>query len=408
MDNSVNKPSVMENIESDDKRVVDALEAENKHAGNPDLDINKIRDRTFNKELSDLVDKIKSNEETDKEVREDDSSQENAEESVSEEKLLLLMHKLFYKAVNLAEIETINTEFNPFTLYKESSLDDLDIIIRNEMQHASLPEYAVLNYNIKKKCYTCHVNHIKGLSDDNIILETTEKLFLDIIENNNVYILDNLSIERDIYLRKRFTPDTDQERSNFLFIPFTNLFRVFLKNNESEDILDLNNKLLPLIMIRLDYNMKDHLKNEIFDIIKSKMTIYFFLLYKKSLMDIQKNQTVNIENVIAFIDFEFKKYHSSKDDICTVIKFKNYLNMEFLYIFEYLYIKLKQKIGNPGSVSRIEKDRIIIFAHSSKRKTLEKVLEDFNRIYGNIFHFRFFSGEELNRRNVGLYLLFQQ
>ena len=121
LDNIGTKPSI-----TDDDTVHNQISEDNKQ-DNVELDINIARDRTFNKELSDLVTRIRSNEPQEK-------FEPKEPKEITDDELLRMYHKLYYKAVNLEGIDNINSDLDPFDLYKESTSDDLINLINTEMQ----------------------------------------------------------------------------------------------------------------------------------------------------------------------------------------------------------------------------------------------------------------------------------
>jgi hypothetical protein len=381
-ENTENKSSI-----TDDKEIIQDQISENKEQNNTGEDINLARDRTFNKELSDLVTRIRSNEPQEK-------IEPKTPKEITDDELLMLYHKLYYKAVNLAGIDKINSDLNPFDLYKESSSDDLADLIYTEMKNLQMEEFAVLVYNLEKKCYLSYTNHINNLNENNIVIDSLEGLYTNIIENKNGIVLDHQSIERNLYLKKRFGLN-----KSIYFISFNSFFKDFYNDADFDKKNDFPDYLLPILLIELKENIKEHQKKSIYNKIKNKLTIYFFLLYKKILLETQNYSYSSQHTLFNFIDYTYRKYSGHDDYLCCIIKLRNYINIEYLAVFKYLLIKLEKKLTDKTTISRIEKDKLIIFTQKSKKKILDDILDDFNKLHGNVFNVRIIMNDENSKSN---------
>ncbi|MBN2401341.1 MAG: hypothetical protein JXN64_02980 [Spirochaetes bacterium] len=353
------------------------------------LETNISRDRTFNKELSDLVSKIRSNEP--REIIEPKAPKE-----ITDDELLRMYHKLYYKAVNLTGLDKINGELNPFDLYKESSSDDLVNLIYAEMSDLHLPEYAILAYSLEKKCYICYTNHIDNLNGNNLVMDSLETLYTNITGNKNGIVLDHQSIERNLYLKKRFG-----SKKSVYFISFGDFFKDFYNDADFERKNNFLDYLLPILVIQLKENINDHQKKSIFNNIKNKLTVYFFLLYKKILLESQDLNIKDQNSLFNFIDYTYKKYLRYDDYLFCIIKFRNYINAESLYTLKYLQIKLDKKLADKTSVLRIEKDKLLIFTQKFKKKIIDEIMDDINKVHGNLFNINFIMNDE-NAQNIYL------
>jgi hypothetical protein len=384
-ENTDNKSSITDNTD-----IVQNQISENKEQDNTGEDINLARDRTFNKELSDLVTRIRSNEPQEK-------TEPKTPKEITDDELLRLYHKLYYKAVNLAGVEKINSDLNPFELYKESSSDDLTNLIYAEMNNLQMEDFAILVYNLEKKCYISYTNHINDLKENNIIIDSLEGLYTNILVNKNGIVLDHQSIERNLYLKKRFGLN-----KSIYFISFNSFFKDFYNDADFDKKNDFPDYLLPILLIQLKENIKEHQKNFIFNKIKNKLSVYFFLLYKKILLETQNYNNSSQQGLFNFIDYTYRKYSRYDDYLCCIIKLRNYINIEYLVIFKYFLIKLEKKLTDKTTISRIEKDKLIIFTQKSKKKILDDIVDDFNKLHGNIFNVRIIMNDENNKNNYTL------
>jgi hypothetical protein len=389
----------LDNIEikssiSDNNDIVQDQISEDKH-DTADVEIIKARERTFNKELSDLVLRIRSNEPQEK-------TETESRKEITEDELLRMYHRLYYKAVNLEGRDRINSDLNPFDLYRESSSDDLLSLINKEIVSLDLPEYAILIYDVDKKCYVNYSNHIIDFNENNIIIDPQEGLYSKIADSNNGVVLDQQSIERNSYLNKRF----GFKKSVYL-VSFSSFFRDFYKEANLDKKMDFSDHLSPVLLIQLKENITEHQKNSFYNKIKNKLSIYFFLLYKKLIIENLKLNLPNQYSLFNFIDYTYRKYSRYEEYLCCIIKLRNYINSEFLYVLKYLESKLAKKLTEKTTISRIEKDKLVIFTKKSRKKILDDIIDDFNKVHGNILNVRMFMNDE-NRKSINLLMTIKE
>lgn len=348
---------------------------------NMDLDINVLRERTFNKELSDLVSRIQENE-----SKIDTLFDIN---QTTDDELLRMFHQLYYKSINLTDTHTINSDLNPFDLFKEASTDDLFNLIYYEMNKIGFNQFAILAYNFEQKCYTAHCNYINNLNENNIVLTTSENLYIRVINKKDGLIININEINNNLYFKKRFSQGKD-----LLFISLISFFKDFYSDADLDNVNDFSDHLLPILIIQLTESIKENQIKPIYDLIKNKLTVYFFLLHKKIQIDLQNSNFNNLQGIYNFLDFTYQNYNKNKDCVCMIVKCKKYLNIEILFILKYLQNKLTNKLPDNTTTSRIEKDRLLIFTQKTKRKVLDEILEDFNKLFNYMFQIEIFITEE--------------
>lgn len=369
------------NPEDDSPIAEDTLNKNSITDKNIDLDVNVLREKTFNKELSDLVSRIQDNE-TKKDTLLDINQ-------TTDNELLRMFHQLYYKSINLTDIHTINTDLNPFDLFKEASTDDLFNLIYYEMNKIGFNQFSILAYNFEQKCYTAYCNYINNLNENNIVLTTSENLYVRIINKKDGLIINIHEINNNLYLKKRFSQGKD-----LLFISLINFFKDFYSDADLDNVNDFSDHLLPILIIQLTDGIKENQIKSIYNIIKNKLTVYFFLLHKKIQIDLQNSNYNNLQGIYNFLDFTYQNYNKNKDCVCMIVKCKKYLNIEVLFILKYLQNKLINKLPDNTTTSRIEKDRLIIFTQKAKRKVLDEILEDFNKLFNYTFQIEIFITEE--------------
>ncbi|MDY6969997.1 MAG: hypothetical protein SVR08_15265, partial [Spirochaetota bacterium] len=256
---------------------VDEFTADFDNTDDKPLNIAKIRDRTFNKELSEILADIRSNE---LEYNDD----EVALDEITEMELLKRFHELFYKAIHLDNLQNVNTSKNPY-LYPDIFLeDDCEKKIADEMNRLLYPEFAILAYNPKKKCYSPVHFYSDVLVEDNIAVYTSEELYAQILVNRCGVIIDQQTITDNIFLKKRFS-SISEDQSHYLlyFVSFQNILKEIFDEMNLSNGNNQTNYRFQILMIILKDSRSEDIVEVIYKKIKDNLTFYFLKLENKLL-----------------------------------------------------------------------------------------------------------------------------
>lgn len=341
------------------------------------FELNKARERTFNKDLSDLVDKIKSQESS-------PSAADNLE-NIDEKELLQKYHKLFYKSVNLINLNTINSDLNQYELDNDLLSYDAqknNQHIINAMLGLSLSNFSILLYNIKKRSYVPYIHHIDFHNKDNIAISITEDFYSYILNSTNGIIIDRNFLENNKHLNKRFAGE-NHEDNNLYFLSIKNIVHNFIPGLEEETLInDLT--LYPILMV--SGNFSDQKK--IFNTIRNRMLIPFLYLEKDVLQKRIKNN--NLTHVHDNIDTILRILINKNNYICYTLRSLKSKETEATFVISYLYTKIQKYFNDRTLILRTGLDNLLIIINKTDKKNLEDLLHDIN-LHFNSFIFDIFS-----------------
>ena len=358
----------------DDKGNIDSI----------DINLDRVREKTFNKELGDLVEKIRSHELIEEQEEEEDVP-DIAVSEIREDDLLRKYHDLFYRAVNLLGVNNTNAGFNQFDLSMNSIRDELEIYINDEMRNLSFPYYSILRYSLEKKCYITYINHIKGLNEANIIINPNEELWKNIYENKKGIIIGSRAVNNNVYLRKRFLPaDTGISKLSYYFVSLRNLTIDFYSGMERPSGRELPYRsLFPVLIIRLDN--EETSPEYVFNKIRDSLSVHFIFLARKLIIQTHNTRSGTNQDLYNTMEHNFKLFQTDSEGLCFIIKCSSNLTKETLFVLKYLHIKLKESLSKRTIISRIEKHKFVILITKPELKALNRVVDDFNKFYNNIF-----------------------
>jgi hypothetical protein len=362
----------------------ESLPDENGNSDSIDIGLERVREKTFNKELSDLVEKIRSHELSEEQEEEEDLPDITASE-IREDDLLRKYHNLFYHAINLIGINNINASFNQFDLSLNSIKDELEKYIDDEMRALSFPCYSVLYYNLEKKCYVPCINHINELDENNIIIDPNEEFCKNIYEHSSGIIIGSRTVNNNIYLKKRFSLSGQAgARFSYYFISLRNLTSDFYSGIERSAGKNLPDRsLFPILMILL--NEEETAPESIFYKIRDRLAVHFIFLARKLIMKTHNTKAGNHSDLFNTMGHNFKLFQGDSEGGCFIIKCSSHLTKETLFVLKYLHIKLKESLSKRSIISRIEKDKFVILINKPEVRILNRVVMDFNKFYNNIF-----------------------
>ena len=366
----------------------------NKESEHNEFNINIIRQRTFNKELRELLAKIRSNESqrNDKAINMDE---------ISEEELIKRFHILFYRSVNLIGLSDINSNLNPYLLPNYFFKDNLEQNILYEMQNLSLPEYAILSYNLEKKCYIPVYCYIDDIIEDNIAIDICEELYTQILDSKYGIILNYQSINNNIFLKKRFSSNCQNDSQYLLyFVSFKNIFSNLLSEMNLIGIENIRNiHLSQILMIRIKDGMGENIVESIYNKIIDKLIIHFLLLEKRVFGQILKVDYENIYSLFNILEFFIRIFSKFYDGVGYIIKCKNYFKKENLFIFQYLLLKFKNTLSAKSIISQLANDKFLILTKESEGEIVEQIVKEFNNYNNNILRIKAFNSIANNNHN---------
>jgi len=168
--------------------------------------VNILRERTFNKELRNLVSRVSSNE---GEVEDlnfkvkfssiDDKIKKA--DSLSPAQLQRELHELFYSISN-SDSKCIEAQYNPLTM--SGSYEDH---LKHLLKQGGVDLHALFQYSLIDKVYRPFINTIPSLDEENLVISIRGDLYKRLVNEKTGIIIEKEDIEKDWTLRKGLSQD---------------------------------------------------------------------------------------------------------------------------------------------------------------------------------------------------------
>ncbi len=328
-------------------------------------EIQKLRERTFNKEFKDLVAKVVTK-----------STPNTIDTS---EKLLNLFHQLYY--IVLSKSFNNSIQFVTVESYLENNSQHLEEIISSKLMSLGFSENLIMQYDFRNKYFGILANSIKGNFFSEFYLLPLDTVYNDIIKQSEGILMSYKSMKDDHLYSKRlgYLPDTNFHLWIFSTYHLVKKVISFLNIN----IPAVFELWCPIIMVKVHekFSITSRLLNEIYyTTIVSIMTLLeSYIIMNKSSLLLSSNYFHEVYKV--FENF----YYVSKSEKYTkyfILKSK-YENQVIYCLFRYLLQKYKDKKSFSTINFRPMIGLIILFLTDedeklvSEAKNLVSVLNDY-------------------------------
>lgn len=348
--------------------------------------LNLLRERTFNPELRNLVDRIRENEP----LADGDALRVGEIESLTDEQLELELYRLFYRARSIRENGEINIAFNPFDLRGDS--EDVSIqyslasYIVERMRSLSFSPFALLSYNISLKAFSPTVHTLDRYSVENISISLRDELFREISSRPEGLIIDEERIHYDPFLAKLFSQNTGEAPRPVYF----NMLSCITSNLVNELPIEGSGSVSPflpsaILMIELDEQTAGSDPAEITAVVRQNLSLPFFILNDYQSLVFSAQSYEDLEYVYNVLDYLFTVFLLRKDRSGIILRssIKESPNMPFL--IKYIISKLSHRLLSDSAIVHIIKDRLIIMTHNDMVEQIQSLICDYNRLFNDQF-----------------------
>ncbi len=336
--------------------------------GYTEEELQKIRDKTFTRELRDLVDKVTDQE--DMEITPD-------EERITENNLLHLYHSLFYKAVSLIGMENSNSSFNPLDYPQDTLYDSLLTSIEEGMADMQMEDFAVLSYDFEKRCYSPWINQIKDLDGSNLMIDLSEALFKKIFNGAWGVLLTYEEIKESLFLYKRFPLS---EREKVYFFALRNLWSKF--SSLYPEIMSHPGELSTIVMIKTNspfLNTEEEIHNRIVDHL-----MVHYLLFDRIISGNLTISADNLKRAYSLIEYYYNLYRCREGGQIFLLRCVYRGSISAYYLFRLLQAKIRGLLYKETVASYIKLDMIIVFTNRDEGERLSEIIEEMNRLHDNL------------------------
>jgi len=373
--------------------------AEQNQDFNPEQHINILRKRTFNEELRGLVTRVTGNESIDVGLSGDEPRghqmfglQEEKRTGIDDvdnlnaNQLLHSFHRLFYKVRNMVELKDSNSSFDPFQIeYSEGRFNDsLVNYIVDELKHSLLKGFALLEFDLEKKCYLPVNNRIPGLSDNEITIGINDNFLSSILSDRKGLILNSLDIGEDGYLRERFLPFLNGDNNFFLYFVSQKYISEKLFNELSVQTENKQRESIPAPIIIIHGEGITHSESDIFSLLEKRFAIPFLLLKDNGYNDISMKGTDSLNLLFLKLEYFCNKAVDTGLTTCVIISAPGMHDIQSIMVMKYLFSKIKSLLSDESIIIRISMDRIFIFVKNIMLENIKNFIDETNSLFENI------------------------
>ncbi len=358
--------------------------------------VNLLRQKTFTKELSSLVNRIYSNE-----TGESESIKEIASLDIAEKNNLLMeFEKLIYSLKHKEEIAKTESQYNPFNLDIDvyDDIDDIDDYLQRGIEQCGFNEFGIFKYILTESSFKFD----RGILDDflkrNCFFGLKDDLFKEGIPEHGI-IIEADSIEKDPFLKKKFSSNSGSEKSNSSFylnrvLSYSD--KVFIKEN-NPNLSTIERYTSPLIMIKLpdESNMN---AVEVHKIITKYMSIPLAVYMGKNRL-IPVINDCSYEDCFHLIEL-FQKTSPAPELTWCILFGREMFSMESFFMIKYFLSKIKLNAGINSLVMRVALNQIVLALPTKNVDKLKKIIDDFNNRSSNYIDLKYiedYSSETKNK-----------
>jgi hypothetical protein len=348
--------------------------------------LNVLRERTFNTDLRNLVDRIRDNEPPSAAPEEYDGDID----SLSEEELQLKLYRLYYRAGNIRDNREINIAFNPFEIQDEAStsslFDSLSGYIINRMESLTLSPFALLSYNIAQKGYMPTVHSLDRYHAKSIVISLRDRLFKKIVASPDGIIIDAGEIDDDPFMSKIFSLKQDEERRPLYFILLSTITAEVMKELPISGTENLS-PFLPSAILMIELPVQTHPANiaAITGILKRRLALPYFLLNDYQSLVFMSESYENLDYTYQVLDYLFTIFLLQKDRAGISIKSAAQKNDSMIFLIKYIISKLSHKLYSNSVIVHILKGRLIILTTNAFIDVIKEIIDENNKLFNDQF-----------------------
>lgn len=352
-----------------------------------ETDINILRNKTFNRELKSLVNRIVSNEE---------KPEEEDLEDLTDDRLLYKLHKIFYRIKSLDEIESVYSSFNPFLFNGENELyREIADYLKTAFNSMNIVVYDILTFNFTDRCFSSIFTELKPEVKTDIIINLRDNLFRQMWEEQSGYILTADEIKRDSFLSKKFIDFEDEKSGDaLLFLRLSsiigNLIKELDRDHKAGPLVEC---LSPIVIFKLVEQSRDDTRKRI-DMLRNELSIPLYLYLGRFIPSIDLLRYDDLDSLVSIVETLLNVSVISEELNGILIKVSRICSKQMLYEIKYLISRLKNNLDDYTSFIRIKSDTLFILTHKKNTGIVQGVAAEYNRVYENIFDIEIINREK--------------
>jgi len=349
---------------------------------------NILRDRTFNQDLRNILQKIRDNETP------GDGRSLTIEDisGLTDEEFIVALHALFYKIKNAGDIGAHSFDFDPF-----DGADGADYagpvhwgrLLDEKMISSGFREYALLRYDFGLRAFRPRLGSM-NMEMHNIAVSLRDGLFDKIRVAEHGIFLHSSDIEVDDWLSKLFRPTDGKDyalycvRSGALT---AGLFDSFLAQQEAPTF-PLDDGIL---VVRFIDTADLPGPQELHARLESEIALVLALSIETRVPDFRALGLDEIDTQLALVEYLLFQYSYYPDGMFAVISVNKFREKEFFFIMKYLIAKLKKGLRRYSSIVQISGTCILLLGLQSDTAFINETIAEINRYYNDVVQITFFD-----------------
>jgi hypothetical protein len=348
--------------------------------------LNLLREKTFNPELRQLVDRVRDNEPAQGTF---DNEQERID-AVSEDDLRLRLYRLYYRARVLHDNREMNVAFNPFEAMDSSSpvsiLDSLSVYIMDRMMQMSLSPFALLSYSIIEKGYIPSVHNLERYQVENIVIGLRDRLFRAILGSDEGVIIEADELQDDPFMGKIFSLHEGEDPRALYFVLLSCLSSGIAREFQDQNS-DAITPFLPsaILMIELPLQTEPHNRGSIFSMLRKRLALPFFLLNDNQSLVFMTEGYEDMDYSYHVMDYLFTVFLLARDGIGISIKLKSKDETSRTFLMKYILSQLSYKLHADSVLLHMIKGHLIILTREGFVDLIKSLIGEYNRLFNDQF-----------------------
>jgi hypothetical protein len=343
--------------------------------------INIVRNKTFNTEFRQLVNKV-IGKDSETENRSADFS---GIDDLPEEELLKRLYKLHYMSKSLIDNRDINVSFRPFELDREMIRDGvpdaMSGYLKSQFQKISYPSFAILTYRVPMKGYMPIVHNLERYAPENIVISLRSGFFRTIFGSPGGLIVKSSSIEDDLFLTKLFQAK-DGHRKPLYFV-MLNSVTDELERELAIPGIEATSPFFPAAICMIEIQESDA-KNEalrITNILKKRLSFPFLFLNNKLSQDYSLRSFKGLTNAFHLLDYFFTIFIIRGEGVGFKIRFSGPRGTTASFLMKYMISKLNHVLSADSAIVHFFKNQLLILTKDSRVESIAGIVDSHNSLF---------------------------
>jgi hypothetical protein len=335
--------------------------------------INRIRSRTFNPELRELAERVMG--------RDHESagraSRPGGIKEMSEDELLLGMHRLLYMTGSVIDERGINTSFRPFDV-KEDFIRDgsRDVLVRQliaGMENLAFPLFAILSYSVPHRGYVPVIHTLDRQTSENIVISIRSGLFKKIYSSTQGVILEGETIQDEPLLGKIFL--SGDKRAARIYFAMVEHCTGGLAAELEVPGLTCTPSILPSSICMIFTGEQDQDARRITDLLAKRLPLPLYLLDDNQSRGIVSKSFRGLSYPFHLLDYFFNVFLLRKENVGLSARLSGRGGARKAFLMKYLISKLNRMLGPESAVIHMLKNRLIILTRPECVGYIREILD---------------------------------